>query len=200
MNPASRSEEKEQRILEAVSRILARKGYAGTTIALVAAEAGVSRGLLHYYFESKEEMLAKVLKANMESNVPLLQSIFEQSDSPEAFSEQLISTLRDLMEHNPEYFNLFFEGLAVARQSTLVTEELTSIYGGFRGAFQKGLETLVEKGLINPVLPLSGLAALITGILDGMALQFVTVPQVIDDDEVWETMQAGVLLLLREHV
>jgi len=66
MRQSKKSDEKSRRILAAVRSILAQKGYAGTTINLVAAEANVSRGLLHYYFKNKEEMLATVIKENMQ--------------------------------------------------------------------------------------------------------------------------------------
>lgn len=197
MDASSHSQDKAQRILDAVRKILVQNGYAATTIALVAQEAGVSRGLLHYYFRNKEEMLAKVLKANMESNVPLLESIFRQSDSIEAFSGNLVQALKLVMEHNPDYFDLFFEGLAVARQSMIVQSELEAQHAKFQDAMCSGLEFMVSKGLIGPGLPVKGMASLITGIVDGMALQFVTVSSVMDDEEIWESMRRSLNLLLQ---
>ena len=42
-------------------RVLARKGYAETTLSEVAAEAGVSYGLVSFYFDSKESLLTQTL-------------------------------------------------------------------------------------------------------------------------------------------
>lgn len=41
----------------AFARVLAEHGYAGATIAAVAQEAGVSPGLVHHHFASKEDLL-----------------------------------------------------------------------------------------------------------------------------------------------
>ena len=63
----SRSDEKTQAILKAAGACLGERGYAATTIAEIAAQAGVSRGLLHYYFKSKEELLAQVVRAGADA-------------------------------------------------------------------------------------------------------------------------------------
>lgn len=42
-------------------RVLARKGYAQTTLSDVAREAGVSHGLVNFHFETKEKLLTATL-------------------------------------------------------------------------------------------------------------------------------------------
>src|ERR1700716_3954510 len=48
-------------IVRAATAVLARQGYAATSLKDVAREAGVAPGLLHYYFESKQELLLEVV-------------------------------------------------------------------------------------------------------------------------------------------
>jgi AcrR family transcriptional regulator len=48
-------------IVHAAAAVLGRKGYGATSLKDVAREAGVAPGLLHYYFESKEELLVEVV-------------------------------------------------------------------------------------------------------------------------------------------
>jgi len=47
------SGEKARRIVEAMRKSVAERGAAGSTFEHVAREAGVSRGLLHYYFGTR---------------------------------------------------------------------------------------------------------------------------------------------------
>ena len=54
------SGEKATRIVEAMRSSVARRGISGSTFEHVAREAGVSRGLLHYYFGTKEALLVEV--------------------------------------------------------------------------------------------------------------------------------------------
>lgn len=54
-------EARRQQLIDATMHVLARKGYAQTTLSDVAAEAGVSHGLVNFHFESKEKLLTAVL-------------------------------------------------------------------------------------------------------------------------------------------
>jgi AcrR family transcriptional regulator len=51
--------EREAVILEAACRVVARSGAAGLRMSEVAREAGVSSALLHYYFATRRELLAR---------------------------------------------------------------------------------------------------------------------------------------------
>src|SRR4051794_41982030 len=53
---------KAQRIVEAMRVTVGRYGAAAATFDRVAREAGVSRGLLHYYFGTKERLLAETVR------------------------------------------------------------------------------------------------------------------------------------------
>lgn len=60
--PSNRTERRAQ-ILTAFAKVLAEHGYAGATIAAVAAQAGLAPGLLHHHFKSKQEMLEALLQS-----------------------------------------------------------------------------------------------------------------------------------------
>lgn len=55
--------DRRSQILEAARTVLSRQGYAETSTKDIAAEAGVAPGLLHYYFDSKEEILFQVIES-----------------------------------------------------------------------------------------------------------------------------------------
>src|SRR5690606_8749005 len=49
-------------IISAATRVIARKGYARTSLNDIAREAGMSKGAVHYHFSTKEALVAKVLE------------------------------------------------------------------------------------------------------------------------------------------
>ncbi len=196
MSPASANDPKAEKILEAVRTLLAQNGYMGTTITLVAKQAGVSRGLLHYYFKNKDEMLARVIKENMEISTAMIRAIFEENDSIGGYAKAITGLLRGVMENDPDFFHLFFEGFAVARQSRIVNQELSSLYGEFRLALENGLGTALENKIISPDLPVTALAAIITGLIDGMGLQLLTEPDLCNDESIWASIEAALIDLL----
>lgn len=196
MSPVSNIDPKAQKILDAVRTILAKNGYMGTTISLVAKEAGVSRGLLHYYFKNKDEMLARVIKENMEISITMISSVFDQYHTPQGYAKGITGLLRGVMENDPDFLSLFFEGFAVARQSHIVNRELKILYGKFRNALETCLKKAKENEIINPGLPVEALAAIITGIIDGMGLQILTEPDLSRNLVIWESIEKAIVDLL----
>ena len=57
MRPSVEPERREQ-LIEAAARVIARSGYDAATVRDVAREAGVSTGVIAYYFEGKDDLFA----------------------------------------------------------------------------------------------------------------------------------------------
>jgi AcrR family transcriptional regulator len=57
-----RSEDRMQRLLEAALEVFARDGYRTATIDDVAEAAGVTKGAIYHYFETKEALLLRVIE------------------------------------------------------------------------------------------------------------------------------------------
>ena len=75
--------EKAERIVQAMRRSVASRGVAGSTFDHVAREAGVSRGLLHYYFGTKERLLAEVVRRDCEVRMAALDAQISGAATPE---------------------------------------------------------------------------------------------------------------------
>jgi AcrR family transcriptional regulator len=59
----SKGAKQAQEILEAALRCLGRDGYAATSLSRVADEAGVSKRMVLYYFESREELFVQLTQS-----------------------------------------------------------------------------------------------------------------------------------------
>ena len=55
--------EMEPRIIEAAKRVFVRKGYEAATMSDVAAEVGIGRTALHYYYRTKEILFDAIFRA-----------------------------------------------------------------------------------------------------------------------------------------
>ena len=60
-NPKGGGKDRHQEILDAAARVITGRGLAETRISDIAEQAGVSPGLILYYFESKDRLLAEAL-------------------------------------------------------------------------------------------------------------------------------------------
>ena len=70
--------DKARRIVAAMRESVATRGAAGSTFDVVAREAGVSRGLLHYYFGSKERLLVEVVRQDCDARIAALEERLER--------------------------------------------------------------------------------------------------------------------------
>lgn len=64
-----------ERILLATRRLIASGGYRSAPVTAVAAQAGVSTGLIYRYFPSKAELFVEVLTAAVEYEIAILREI-----------------------------------------------------------------------------------------------------------------------------
>src|SRR3954462_8688905 len=89
--------EKAGRIVDAMRRSVAQRGVAGATFDVVAREAGGSRGLLHYYFGSKEEPLAEVVRRDCDLRMHVLDEQLAGAKTAEDFLSLLVFSLEQVV-------------------------------------------------------------------------------------------------------
>ena len=91
-------EDRREQIIDAAMRVFAQKGFAKATNKDVAREAGITPGLIYYYFESKEALLTAIIENR--SPLHVLTTLPEQlmSQTPEVFLHFLIQRMLGLVE------------------------------------------------------------------------------------------------------
>src|SRR5512133_3000868 len=111
--------EKARRIIEAMRASVGTRGAAGSTFDHVAREAGVSRGLLHYYFGTKERLLVEVVRRDSDLRLAALAAARTADD----LLAVLVSSLEDLVERDPGFVALHFELFTSARRTPEIAAE-----------------------------------------------------------------------------
>lgn len=170
-----RADDKPQHILDAASRLLIERGHASVTIGEIAQEAGVSRGLLHYYFVSKEDILAKVVRRNVESSIKETRELLREARSPEELMGRFMRVYRDALGTGSGYA-LYYEAFVQGRLHPLVGDELAELYQARRGSLARVLEAANRDGVIRLQGDAEAVASLVLAIGDGVALQYLSDP------------------------
>lgn len=82
-----------EQLIEATMRTIAKHGYARTTMAHVARAAGLSQGIVNFYFKSKEALLYETLVQLADEYAALSQQAIERAGSdPIAALDAIIET------------------------------------------------------------------------------------------------------------
>jgi AcrR family transcriptional regulator len=70
--PRGKSEQTKAEILAAARLIFAERGFTSVSIRDIAKAAGVTHGLVHYYFDTRERLISEVIRAEVASSAELL--------------------------------------------------------------------------------------------------------------------------------
>ena len=111
------SGEKAQRIVEAMRHSVAQRGAAASTFEHVAREAGVSRGLLHYYFATKEQLLVEAVRRDCELRLELLERQLAGAQTADDFIALMAQNLQETLREDPDFVTLVFELFTLSRRN-----------------------------------------------------------------------------------
>ena len=169
--------ERAERIVAAMRMSVARRGVAGSTFDHVAREAQVSRGLLHYYFGTKERLLAEVARREAAVRIPVLRERLAHAADAGELIEVLVSSLRATIRDDPEYVTVMFELFALARRHPEIAAEVAALVASMRSEVAGALADLDATGAISLQAPAEVVADAIFAIGDGAALRALAEPE-----------------------
>jgi AcrR family transcriptional regulator len=158
-----------QKILSAATKLFATQGYAKTSLAQVAKEAQVSKALIFWHFESKDDLFRTALKTSLEpfsiDVVELLEGLGEMDQI-----HKLIDLYYEFVSQNV-YSVRFLLSLVVREEKNLDdlldrTVELYRIYCSMLAdIIQTGREKRIFHATVTPETEASLIMATLNGIL-----------------------------------
>lgn len=156
---------------------VAAHGIAGATFERVARDAGVSRGLLHYYFGTKERLLVEVVRRDSELRVGRLEAPLADAHSSDDVLDVLVSNLLDLIENDPGFFVLLFEVFTAGRRTPEIAREVAELFRRTRAQVAASLEAKVAEGAIALRFGAEATVSYLFAIADGYAVQALSDPE-----------------------
>jgi AcrR family transcriptional regulator len=170
------SGDKAQRIIDAMRDSVARRGAAGSTFEHVAREAGVSRGLLHYYFGTKERLLVEVVRRDTELRVERLDARLAPAKTGDGVIEALVSSLTEVIENEPGFFLLLYELFSAGRRNPDIQREVGQLFERTRSHVAEVLRSKDEEGVVSLRFSAEDIVSYLFALGDGFALQALSDP------------------------
>ena len=170
------SGEKAQRIVEAMRTSVGIRGAAASTFDHVAREAGVSRGLLHYYFGSKEQLLIAVVRHDCEVRIEAMDERIARARTVEETIEALVASLQDFIEGEPSSQTVIYEMLSASRRSGDIRAELAELYRRWRAHLAEALRAKEREGVVQLKGDPEAVASMLFALGDGFGIQVVSDP------------------------
>jgi AcrR family transcriptional regulator len=146
----------EEALLDAAERLLVEVGYAGITTRKLAEEAGVNHGLVHYYFGSNENLLARTLERFTDRLIARQRELYA-ADLP--FVEKWRTAMRYLVDEDSTYEKISLELQALAWNNPELRARLARVNAEWRAVLTEAFEE--PHRALKIEMPLEALVSLV---------------------------------------
>ena len=181
--------DKAARIVDAMRTSVGERGTAGSTFDQVARAAGVSRGLLHYYFRTKEQLLAEVVRRDCDVRLGLLDAQLAGARSADDVVAGLVASLDDLVRNDPVFVTLIFELFTLSRRNDEIASEFGELLRRQRERLAELLAAKAADGVLSLRAEPEAVVDVIFALGDGVAMRMLAEPE----RDFSETVAAGVV-------
>jgi AcrR family transcriptional regulator len=184
----SLSGEKAQRIIDAMRRCVAQRGTAGSTFDRVSREAGVSRGLLHYDFGTKEQLLLEAVRRDADVRLEVLERRLATAQTADDYIDLLAQDLQETLRDDPDFITLMFELFTLSRRNADIAIEYGRLMRRTREQLADMLELAQRAGILRLHAAPKAVADTLVALADGLALRMLSEP----DRDFTESLQASI--------
>ncbi len=181
--------DKAGRIVDAMRASVGERGTAGSTFDQVAREAGVSRGLLHYYFGTKEQLLVEVVRRDCDVRLEQLDDQLADARTADDFVAGLVASLNDLDRTKPGFVTLLFELFTLSRRNEEIAAEFAELLRKQRERLAELLRAKESEGVLALRASPEAVVEVIFSVGDGIAMRMLAEPE----RDFSATVRAGIL-------
>lgn len=168
--------DKAARIVEAMRASVAARGIAGSTFDHVAREAGVSRGLLHYYFGSKERLLVEVVRRECDVRERRVEAAIAHSRNAHELLDALVRSFEEILGEGPAGSAMFLEMVTLAQRHDEIAAEMAELGRRLRESFAAALRVKSDAGVLSLRAHPDAVAAFLLALADGITIRRLSEP------------------------
>jgi AcrR family transcriptional regulator len=170
-------------------RSVAQRGAAASTFEHVARAAGVSRGLLHYHFATKEQLLLEAVRRDCELRMELLERQLAGAQTAEDFIDLMAQNLQDTLRDDPDFVTLVFELFTLSRRNEEIAVEYARLMRRTRALLAGMLASAQDEGVLRLHAEPETVAEILFSLGDGFALRMLAE----QERDFGATVRAGIL-------
>ncbi len=159
------------RIVEAAIHCFARLGYEGASTKEIAQAAGVSKSLLHYHFDSKEDILIEAVTSMSMRLAREVQSRIESQTPSVERALNAAEALFDLLITNKERVSFLLEMFATANHNERLRVRLDEFDRVQSRLVRDTLESALGPVKESLAIPVDRMVLLVQSIISGLAVQ-----------------------------
>ncbi|HXP53592.1 MAG TPA: TetR family transcriptional regulator [Streptosporangiaceae bacterium] len=170
-------------LLDAATRVFARKGYAGASVDDIAEAAGFTIGALYSNFSGKEDLFIELLSARSSTRMADALAIVGDSDAPiEQRRSRLADHLVEVAAQDADLAVLEAEFWLYAMRKPDFHERLTAQFRENRDSLAALLADWAQDQGRSGAIPFEGLSTILLALFQGLVKLRRTDPALVPDD------------------
>ncbi len=176
-------------IVEAAMRVLARQGYAHSSLMDIANEVGMSKGAVHYHFPTKEALIGQVLETACDAVAERTRKAWTESDNPIL---AMRSALHELWRVRAELSNeakVVADLLAQSLHDDKLRKPLAAYYRFASAQVEEHMRVNAEAFGLRPKIDPKLIPRILNGLLDGLLMQRIVDPESVRDEDVTQALE-----------
>lgn len=182
MSKADVAAERKEQIVRATVDCISKFGYHNFSMQDVARTAGVSKGIIHYYFLNKDELMMSVLDKVAGDIEQVLQSDMATIEDPFQKVEIFVNVCFDVVRSTREYYQVNMDFWTQINQKDDVRKVIARHYAKFRETAATVVRHGVQTGKFRQVDPVQ-YGSYIIAVIDGLSLQWLFDEKVFNYEE-----------------
>ena len=183
MTKADVASERKDQIVRATVECITKYGYHNFSMQDVARTAGVSKGIIHYYFLNKDDLMMSVLDKVASDIERVLRADMQTSVNAAKKLEIFINICFDVVRNTKEYYQVNMDFWTQINQKPEVKKVIAKHYTKFRENCSVVIEEGIQSGVFKKVNALET-ASIILALIDGVSLQWLFDENVFDYDSI----------------
>jgi AcrR family transcriptional regulator len=189
--------ERKNQIVAATIECISRYGYNNFSMQDVARIADVSKGIIHYYFLNKEDLMMAVLERVAGDIENLLNEVMARTTDPSERMRHLVAICFSVVREKREYYCINMDFWTQINQKEKVREAVAAHYEKLRVAAAGIVQQGIDQGMFRPSDPRLT-ACIIISYVDGISLQWLFDPNLFVLDQMAKTCEEHILRLLHK--
>lgn len=179
-------------LTRAAYKVVSRKGYYNFTVRDIAKEAGLSTGLVHYYFKNKDDLLVSVLRVMNENLRSYLAKALEQIEDPKEKIIIFMDEAFHLVEREKEYFHVLIDFWTQINHNERMRKANIKLYQSYRAECAKIIQEGIGKNVFNNV-DVQYTATMIVAFIQGLIIQYIIDNEAFDYTEYSKKMKSQIV-------
>jgi AcrR family transcriptional regulator len=163
-------EERRQQILEATWHVIAVSGFRNLRLSDVAKRAGVSSGMIHYYFDTKHDLVKAAFERYYEHSTKRREWLTETGKGPLELLKLLVESYLPIEDETLEGWHVWSELWVEGLQEPDLRQLNEDFYGQWRRLVTDIIRDGQDAGVVRDGSA-TELANMLIAMLDGLAIQ-----------------------------